>query len=215
MDTNKTAVPISADSETEPKILIDSDLRIISIPEIFKNIGVVGDHYAETVYFQIPKLFDDVDLSTKTIQIWFLNAAKYKGISEAIDVTFDDSNLYFGWEIDRRVTAKSGQVSFGIYFTDMEGRGYQLGTTAATVSVLQGLNDGEIIQDQDNSTMIQILMRLSNLEQTLSPLQSEIENLRSGNADVRNSLNLLSDKINAVDNELTDLKSNVVYHSIT
>lgn len=57
MDSINEQIPVSmsVNPSSEPKIIIDADLRIITVPEELIDIGVVGDHYAETVYFDCPR----------------------------------------------------------------------------------------------------------------------------------------------------------------
>ena len=57
----------------EPRFIIDANSRKINIPFEFSFLGVIGDHKAETIYFEIDRYFDDEDLSTHTCVIQFAN----------------------------------------------------------------------------------------------------------------------------------------------
>ena len=57
----------------EPRFIIDANSREINIPFEFSFLGVIGDHKAETIYFEIDRYFDDEDLSTHTCVIQFVN----------------------------------------------------------------------------------------------------------------------------------------------
>lgn len=48
--------------QTEPYLVINSNTREIMVPDSMQNIGVIGDHNAETVWFKIDKFFDRADL---------------------------------------------------------------------------------------------------------------------------------------------------------
>ena len=50
----------------EPRFIIDANERTISIPDGFTFLGVLNDHNAETVYFEIDRYYDQTDLSQKT-----------------------------------------------------------------------------------------------------------------------------------------------------
>lgn len=206
-------VPRSDDPDTEPKIMIDADLRTITVPDGLVTIGVVGDHYAETVYFDCPRYFDGTDLSTKKCEIRFVNAAGYEGISQAVDMIPGESRLTFGWEIDRRATLKSGKISFGVFFCSTDGRGYQYGTTTAMLSVLNGLEDGLIITDQDNTLLLQIQHQLSDIQNRVSHLQNDILNLQTADITTTNTINLLDGNVEKLKDDINFLTDNVIYTS--
>ena len=60
--------------DTEPVIEIDSDLRKITVPSELYDIGVVGDHLCEVIYFRCPRYFDGKDLSENDCIIKYINA---------------------------------------------------------------------------------------------------------------------------------------------
>lgn len=205
---------MSVNPETEPRIIIDGDLRSITIPDELINIGVAGDHYAETVYFTCPRYFDGIDLSSKNCEIHFVNAAGYTGISKALDLALDgESSITFGWEIDRRVTVKSGKVVFAVYFLSTEDRGYQYGTTTASLNILNGLDDGQIMTDQDNTLLHQVLNQLSEIQTSLDVVKNDISELRFADINMSNQNNLLSGELTSLKEKVAFLTDNVIYTS--
>lgn len=53
----------------EPFLEINANTRAISVPSELRQVGVVGDKYAEIVFFKIDRYFDAVDLDTRQIYI--------------------------------------------------------------------------------------------------------------------------------------------------
>ena len=51
----------------EPYITINSNTREIIIPDMMQNIGVMGDHKAETIWFKIDRYFKSFVLP----KVWF------------------------------------------------------------------------------------------------------------------------------------------------
>lgn len=115
----------------EPRFIIDSDSRKISIPEEFTFLGVKNDSRAETIYFEIDRYFDNVDLSGHTCVVQYASArdGKTGAIAEGIcpismlDVNTIPGKIIFGWPVTNDVTAYSTDVHFSVRF-------YSLTTTA-------------------------------------------------------------------------------------
>jgi len=53
----------------EEKFFIDGNSRKIAVPQAFtKNgVGVQGDHYAEYIYFEIDRYFENIDFGSPSI----------------------------------------------------------------------------------------------------------------------------------------------------
>ena len=53
----------------EEKFFIDGNSRKITVPQAFtKNgVGVQGDHYAEYIYFEIDRYFENIDFGSPSI----------------------------------------------------------------------------------------------------------------------------------------------------
>lgn len=215
MDDYKEQVlmPALTVPEEEPKIIINTDLRTVTVPKELKDIGVVGDHYAETVYFECPRYFDGIDLSEKNCEIRYINAAGYEGISKAIDVISGENQITFGWEISREVTLQSGTISFAVFFYSTEGRGYQYGTTTTKLNILKGLDDGIVISEQDNTMLLQIRRQLSDIMSRINEIQINIVNLQTNDINTGNDMNLMSGDIQTLKEDILFLKDNVIYTS--
>lgn len=184
--------------ETEPVIIIDSDLRKITVPDELYNVGVTGDHMAETIYFNSPRYFDGNDLSEHKCIIRYINAGGEYGEDEVVNVEIGTDNIKFGWAIDNYVTRYQGNVSFTVQFETKEQ--YQWQTTPATVNILAGINVSEAITDKDD-----ILFRT--LTNQIQDLIKRVEFLEERNL-------LLTDVINrlaVVEEKVAALEDNVVY----
>lgn len=60
LNTKSTFFKWNSEQE-EPYITINSNTREIIIPDMMQNIGVIGDHNAETVWFKMDRFFDRAD----------------------------------------------------------------------------------------------------------------------------------------------------------
>ena len=75
----ETKSAVVAETQMEDICVIDSDMRIIDIPEQFKVLGVESDKDVKAMRFRIPKTYKGTDLSAFTISVNYQNARGTKG----------------------------------------------------------------------------------------------------------------------------------------
>lgn len=144
----------------EPIYAVDLDTRKIEAP---KFLSVEYDHNAETIYFEVDRFFDNIDLSTMFCVIQYQNANPDKARGGYIypvpyfDITTkaEDNKMLFQWAIEGPATAYSGKVTFSIKFykissitidsadghsTQLKVYDYVLNTQPSTSEVLHGLD---------------------------------------------------------------------------
>ena len=134
----------------EPRFIIDANSREINIPFEFSFLGVIGDHKAETIYFEIDRYFDDEDLSTHTCVIQFVNKnLKTLECNEGLypvttmDVNSIDGKIIFGWNIMNDVTQIAGDIHFSIRFYSIDSNNkftYNFNTLTANSIILDTLD---------------------------------------------------------------------------
>lgn len=69
-----TADELLSTLDTDKTLIIDKDLRIITIPSSVKNLGVESDDDVLRLKFSMPRMYGDVDLSDFSIYINYMNA---------------------------------------------------------------------------------------------------------------------------------------------
>lgn len=110
---------------------INPNSGVITVPSDFvKNgLAIVGDHLAETVFFEVPRYFDTIDLATcagydavtgvhGSIIIHWKNG-NMSGSAKALYLDYDEENMWFGWVIsgeDSGPASQSGNVEFAVTF---------------------------------------------------------------------------------------------------
>ena len=134
----------------EPRFIIDANSREINIPFEFSFLGVIGDHKAETIYFEIDRYFDDVDLSEHTCVIQFINKnPKTLECNEGLypvttmDVNSIDGKIIFGWNIMNDATQIAGDIHFSIRFYSIDSNNkftYNFNTLTANSIILDTLD---------------------------------------------------------------------------
>lgn len=154
----------------EPYITINSNTREIIIPDMMQNIGVMGDHKAETIWFKIDRYFDREDfLNLKSgsnttgmqIAVQFVNAMNepYTYFIDKAYITSSDmiedknangeivqdsiDTIIFPWELTNEATKYNGIVRFAIriYKIEDEKVTYSFNTQQGQFNILNGLNN--------------------------------------------------------------------------
>lgn len=114
--------------ETEPHIVIGED-RIVSVPKELQRIAVQYDHDVETVTFDCPRYWDDLDMSKMSIYINYMRKDRYVACYKATDITVDaaDSNtMHFNWTISRNVSEVKGELKFLVCIKKGDAEGYEV-----------------------------------------------------------------------------------------
>lgn len=148
---------------------VDNNLRTVSIPESMSVLGVEHDDDVHRLYFQIPKMYGDTDLSDFDIRINYMNAAGDGDVYAVTDKEVSGDNITFSWLVGRHAFAQRGDVIFIVCLKQMDDEGNvikEFNTTVTTLPpVLEGLETSELVI-QDNPDIIeQILARLDDLEE--------------------------------------------------
>ncbi len=163
----------------EPFFEINANTRTITVPSALSRIGVVGDKYAEIVFFKIDRYFDAIDLDTRHIYIeWEApgeNGQTVKGVSRDFlrDTQSEKDKIIFGWLIDDTLTAHAGTIRFAVRFvewitnedsavasTDLA---YSFSSLPAQISVVDSLNY-DLFDNSENATMMNTTQQIRNMQ---------------------------------------------------
>ena len=149
-------------------LIIDNDLRTITIPPEIANIGVESDDNVKRLHFQMPRQYGEFDLSEFDIRINYLAANNTGDIYVVTDKAVSGDNITFSWLVGRSAFTAQGSVRFIVCLkkTNQEGVVEQeYNTTVATLQALEGIEpSGQIVED--NPEVIEsILKRLDVLEE--------------------------------------------------
>lgn len=168
-----TILPLPNDSETygEPTFKVDANTRVITVPNKFKNIAVVGDNTAEIIYFEIDRFFDATDFGADEMIAaieWqrTSNGNVATGISSAYtkELTIISDKVLIGWAIDEEIASEAGTIEFALRIFSRNESGevdYSFSTLPAKATISKTLNlypDQET--DLDNSAVNMIKERI-------------------------------------------------------
>lgn len=157
----ETKSAVVAETQTEDICVIDSDMRIIDIPEQFKVLGVESDKDVRAMQFRIPKTYKDTDLSAFAISVNYQNARGTKGRYIVTDKKVSGDQIEFSWTVGKTATVYRGDTRFIVCMRLTGSDGViekEFNTTLATMTVLEGLEvDDPVIEQEEKDIIAQLL----------------------------------------------------------
>ena len=132
-------------------LTIDLISRVITIPNTIQHIGVESDDDVLTLNFSMPRYYYDVDLSTFTKYVNYINAKGGGDVYNITDEVVDDTTITLSWLISRFALAFEGNVKFSICMRKYQNDDpdmtvlEEFNTTIATLPVLKGLETREAV----------------------------------------------------------------------
>lgn len=158
------------DSSTDRVLVIDSDLRAITIPGTIKNLGVESDDDVNRIYFQMPKTYGEFDLSEFDIRINYKNG-NVGDVYAVQDKTVEGDAIKFSWLVGRNAVKTKGATQFIVCLKKSDASGVvqqEFNTTVASLNVLEGLETTEQVVQANADIIEQILKKIDGLT-SISP----------------------------------------------
>lgn len=139
---------------TEDKIIvIDSDLRTMTIPSSIKHLGVESDSDVLKLKFRMPRYYGDFDLSLFQIQIKMTNAKGEPDVAKGTDVIVQNESISFTWLVGRFVLQHHGKATFSVCLKKLSSDGLtttvdqEFNTIPMSLPVHDGIDaDTQVVQ---------------------------------------------------------------------
>lgn len=189
--------------------VIDTDQRIVLIPQHTIVLGVQGDVDINHVKFRLPRTYRGVDLTDFDVRVNYVNANGDKNfyiVKKNNYIAFTNC-IYFEWVVASDAVAYTGDVSFAVVLIKTNnGKIIQeFNTTIATGKSLQGLAvDSAVTPEQREDLLTHFYAEVESYAQTK---KSEIDDLTTENlAAIRNKG---KETLNSIPADYTALASDV------
>ena len=141
------AVEATSEGATQDKVLrIDNELRTISIPSTVKLLGVESDEDVNVIEFEMPRHYGEVDLSTFSVRVNYMNANGDGDIYKVTDLVAGEEKMTFSWLVGRTASMYKGDTRFVVCLKKIaedSTNKQEFNTTIASLPVLQGLEPNE------------------------------------------------------------------------
>ena len=154
---------IQSNAEDNEVIVIDNDLRKITIPASITLLGVESDENVRTLHFQMPKTYKGLDLSEFAIRINYMNANNVGDTYAVDDSEISGENIVFTWTVGRVACMYKGNTKFIVCLKKKDASGNVLkefNTSLASLPVLEGLETTEAVVAENPDIITQLLDRM-------------------------------------------------------
>lgn len=141
--------------------VVDNDLRKIKIPKTITLLGVTNDNDVHEIFFQIPVAYGDIDLSTYTVRVNWMNAGGEVGVAETEVVQSDDPTVMLRkWTVGSGPCRYSGNCQFILCLKNGES---EYNTQIASLPVHKGIEPDETIVTQYHTALTELVERIQYL----------------------------------------------------
>lgn len=176
---------VQSNAEDNEVIVIDNDLRKITIPASITLLGVESDENVRTLHFQMPKTYKGLDLSEFAIRINYMNANNVGDTYAVDDSEISGENIVFTWTVGRAACMYKGNTKFIVCLKKKDASGNVLkefNTSLTSLPVLEGLETTEAVVAENPDIIEQILTKIEKLTQ-ISPedIASAVSNYMEAN----------------------------------
>lgn len=143
--------------DVDKRFIIDTNTRIVTIPDNVKPVLTQYDHNSEFITFEIDRYIEGHDLlKCDKVEIHYNNVASSgkrtsRGVYEAEDFqidSIDSSKVTFTWKISEMATKYAGTLQFVVAFscTDEGDLDYRWNTLInSELTVQNGINNGRAV----------------------------------------------------------------------
>lgn len=182
-------------------IVVNNDLRTMSIPEKVSILGVESDESVNRLKFRLPRYYCDLDLGEFNIYVNYLNG-RTEDIYVVTDKKTTSEYVEFSWLVGRNASKNKGYTKFVLCLKKSGSDGTvikEFNTTVHKLEVLEGLEtevDSSLItQNKDLNDLIdqiKIMIDLegekviSNLPKDYQELINEVKTLKESSFDNHN-----------------------------
>lgn len=154
---------------------VDYDTK--KLEKISGQTLVAGEENSQYIRFTMPRYWDGIDITDKTIQVVYMLTNQYFGYSDVINAEYTEDAVQFGWVVPKTACCISAALLFEITVTDTD---YVLKSQITEVPVVQSLDpEGTIPEPSQETWYIDFQARieelLSETENTLNAARGAAE----------------------------------------
>lgn len=166
MATAEEILETMEEEATSEVIVVNNDLRTLTIPESIVILGVENDDDVVSLPFRMPRHFKEIDLGEFALRINYMNANGEADVYPVTDKTVGDEYIDFSWLVGKPAVKYKGKTKF-VVCARLLGENdvkKEFNTTTASLPVLEGLEASSAVAQQNPDIIENILLRLNKLE---------------------------------------------------
>jgi len=208
MSDTWTAIAGYSTGEYTDTMVFEVDYDTKKLQKISGQTLVAGEENSQYIRFTMPRYWDGIDISDKTIKVIYQLTDQYFGKSEVINGEMTEDAVRFGWVVPKTACCVSGTLLFVIV---VSGENYVLKIQITEVPVVNSLDpEGDIPEPTREAWYIEFQNRMESVlteaEETLGDARTYAEQSEaSANAaaNIKENVDSTSDRL---DQALDDLQ---------
>ena len=157
---SETWTPITgyATGDYTDTMVFEVDYDTKKLEKITGQTLVAGENNSQYIRFLMPRYWDGIDISDKTIKVLYMNTNQYFGRDAVINAEYSEDNVQFGWVVPDTACAIAGTLLFVIVVTDTD---YILKTQVTEVAVVPTIDpEGDIPEPSTEAWYIEFQERV-------------------------------------------------------
>ena len=88
-----------------------------------KQFNITQEENSQLIPFEMSRYYDGFDLTTTTLSIHYETSDKYHGVSNPVNVTYNNEKIRFAWLVDANATHIAGKIKFEVHATGVNSNG--------------------------------------------------------------------------------------------
>lgn len=164
-------------------VIINED-RSITIPDELLEVGVQYDTNVNTITFDCPRYFDNVDLSKMAIYVNYKQSKDRLDSFKVANITVDAENqnlIHFDWTITLAVTEISGPFTFSVCAKTVDSDGnitkHWNTKTVLKMTVVEGLETTDQVTKKYPDIIQDVLDRTSEVVALVGDISTGLDNV--------------------------------------
>ena len=137
MSDNWTAISGYAEADYTDTMVFEVDYDSKKLQKISGQTLVAGEENSQYIRFTMPRYWDGIDISDKTIKVVYQLTDQYFGKSDVINGEMTEDAVRFGWVVPKTACCITGTLLFVIA---VSGEEYALKTQIAEAPVAKSLD---------------------------------------------------------------------------
>lgn len=208
MSDTWTAIAGYSTGEYTDTMVFEVDYDTKKLQKISGQTLVAGEENSQYIRFTMPRYWDGIDTSDKTIKVIYQLTDQYFGKSEVINGEMTEDAVRFGWVVPKAACCVSGTLLFVIVVT---GEDYVLKFQITELPVVKSIDpEGEIPEPTREAWYIEFQQRmeavLTEAEETLGDARTYAEQSEASANAAANIKEDVDDTSAQLDQALDDLK---------
>ncbi len=148
-------------------VKIDNQRNITNVDQT----NQIADNHSQFIGFEMPRYFDHVDMSKMSIKIHYITPYDINAVVDAVNVSYNDNVIRFGWLLDTTITAYPGVTKFEIQaigsIEDSEGNKFNYvwkSKPNGEISVSESLDTSDVAVTPPDTPYEQALIELNSIK---------------------------------------------------